>query len=91
MKRTEKEISEYQAEVAKLNRMINWNAKEAERYTAQANRKVANSGKTADYYFARGTFHEDEVATLKKKLEQFTFAYEHPPLMARIKRFLFNI
>lgn len=91
MKRTEKELSEYQAELAKLNRMMAWNTKEAERYNAQANRKVANSGSTAEYLFARGRFHESECNALKKKIDQHVFAYYNPPLMARIKRFLFNI
>lgn len=91
MKRTEQEISEYQAELAKLNRMLNWSTKEAERYNAQANRKVAKGGSTADYLFARGCFHESECTALKKKIRELTYAYEHPPLMTRIKRFLFNI
>ena len=91
MKRTEQEITEYQAEVAKLNRMLNWHSKEAERYHAQARRKAAKGGSTAEYLSARGYFHESECVALKKKIKEFTYAYEHPPLMAQIKRFLFNI
>lgn len=91
MKRTDQEISEYRAELAKLNRMLNWNSKEAERYNAQARRKAAKGGSTAEYLFARGTFHESERDVLKKKIEQHVYTYHNPPLMARIKRFLFNI
>lgn len=91
MKRTEQEISQYQAELAKLNRMLNWNSKEAERYNAQAHRKAARGGSSADYLFARGSFHESECTALKKSIRELTYAYEHPPLMVRIKRFLFNI
>ena len=91
MKRTEKELSEYQAELAKLNRMLNWNTKEAERYNAQAHRKAAKGGSSAEYLFARGAFHEGERDALKKKIEQHVYAYYNPPLKARIKRFLFNI
>lgn len=91
MKRTEQELSEYQTELAKLNRMLNWHSKEADRYNAQANRKVAKLGGNAEFLFARGTFHEGERNLVKKKIEQHVYAYYNPRLMVRIKRFLFNI
>jgi hypothetical protein len=90
VKRTEQELSEYQAELAKLNRMLNWNTKEAERFSSQGNRKVAK-GNSGEYLFAKAAIHEGECKTLDKKIEQHVYAYYNPPLIARIKRFLFNI
>lgn len=90
MKRFEHEISAHQAEISKLNRMLAWNKKEAERFKAQAERKSINGGATAGYLFMKADFHADETEVLQKKLEKVKYDYDHPGVLARIKRFLFN-
>lgn len=91
MKRTEKEMSEHQACVSKLNRMIRWHVKEAEKIHKKAEKQKEKGYGKAGYLNAIGDYHAIEAERLKKILKDTEHSFNNPTMLMRFKRFFFGI
>lgn len=91
MKRTQQEVSDHQARVAKLNRSYLWNLSQAERLNAQANRKSAKGHEgAASFLKLKASTHTVTAEELEKEIKRIKREFESPGVFTRLKRFLFN-
>lgn len=91
MKRTEKELSEYQVRIAKLKRMFDWHLKEADKIHKKAAKQKEKGYGKAGFLNAIGDHHTIEAERLKALIKETEHSFNNPTMLMRFKRFFFGI